>query len=153
MILSGSCISWPSFQGINNRDQSKIDSQGVVLIFCTQGSPQGRSRGSPAPLHLHSATAMAREILQSGKDAAEGREAPLSLLPTHFLGISPEDLYTPFASPFPWSHTGILTPDLTDQKNYLEPSAPSSSDRICEILYSGQCCPVGGLISSCVNKR
>lgn len=102
----GSCISWPSFRGINNIDQIRNDSQGAFLkILFHPGISQGSPHGSLVPPHFCSATAMVLEILNSGKDAGEGIEKLcFHCCQQHFVGIPLDALSAPFPSPSPWSH-------------------------------------------------
>lgn len=99
---------------------------------------QGLFPGSPVPLHLRSATGW-HEHLKIWKGCREGlRRLYCHCCQRTCLGFLQEVFTHPCLDSPPWSHPGILTPDLTDQKNYLEPGAYSSpSPRVCEALYSG----------------
>lgn len=102
----GSCISWPSFGGINNTDQSRKDSQGAIFfILFHPGISQGSPHGSPVPPHLCSTAAMGLKILKSGKDSGEGTGRLCCHCCTQYsLGIPLDALYTPFPTSSPWSY-------------------------------------------------
>lgn len=94
----GSCISWPSFGGINNTDQSRKDSQGAIFFytFPPRNLPRESSRLPSASTPLfHSSDGTENLKIWEG---LRGRnwEALLSLRHTILTWNSPRcSLYTP----------------------------------------------------------